>query len=285
MEVVLTLFGTPRWANGGKAPNVMPRRVADFGAFARAIASRYSGRFDGYPFVRFWTVWNEPNLQLFLTPQFDRREVGRAGELRAAVRGRLRGGQGREPARARRDRRDVARGTDKPGASARALSGQVHRGDREGQPGARVRRLVAPPVPVQAQPEPVAEGRWPNVTLGSLPTLDEPEAALQAEVRADLGHGVRARDEAGTRSASRTRSRPRTSGSRSRSPRTYPFVPCSSGSFTRTIPGQPWDSPGIHADRAPQGQRRSARFCVAAKPARQRRNAILLVQRGTTPWP
>jgi beta-glucosidase/6-phospho-beta-glucosidase/beta-galactosidase len=73
MEVVLTLVGTPRWANGGRGPNVMPRRVSDFGEFARAIASRYSGRFDGYPFVRFWTIWNEPNLQLFLAPQFDRR--------------------------------------------------------------------------------------------------------------------------------------------------------------------------------------------------------------------
>ena len=73
MEVVLTIVGTPRWANGGKAPNVMPRRVADFGAFTRALAARYSGRFDGYPFVRFWTIWNEPNLQLFLKPQFDSR--------------------------------------------------------------------------------------------------------------------------------------------------------------------------------------------------------------------
>ena len=73
MEVVLTLVGTPRWANGGRSPNVMPRRVSDFGQFARAIASRYSGRFEGYPFVRFWTIWNEPNLQLFLAPQFDSR--------------------------------------------------------------------------------------------------------------------------------------------------------------------------------------------------------------------
>ena len=70
-EVILTISGTPRWANGGKAPNVMPKRVADFTSFARAIASRYSGRFVGYPFVRFWSVWNEPNLQLFLSPQFD----------------------------------------------------------------------------------------------------------------------------------------------------------------------------------------------------------------------
>ena len=73
MEVMLTLSGTPAWANGGKKPNVMPRRVNDFRDFARAIASRYSGRYAGYPFVRFWSVWNEPNLQLFLSPQFNSR--------------------------------------------------------------------------------------------------------------------------------------------------------------------------------------------------------------------
>ena len=58
MEVLLSLVGTPRWANCGKTPNVMPRRLGDFTAFGRAIASRYSGRFEGYPFVRFWSIWN-----------------------------------------------------------------------------------------------------------------------------------------------------------------------------------------------------------------------------------
>ena len=71
MEVMLTISGTPRWANGGKNANVMPTNLADFTAFAQAIASRYSGRFKGYPFVRFWSVWNEPNLNQFLMPQFD----------------------------------------------------------------------------------------------------------------------------------------------------------------------------------------------------------------------
>src|SRR5262245_46931883 len=70
-EVVITITGTPRWANGGKTQNVMPKRVSDFGAFARAIASRYSGRYEGFPFVRFFSVWNEPNLQGWLSPQFN----------------------------------------------------------------------------------------------------------------------------------------------------------------------------------------------------------------------
>src|SRR5262245_52988781 len=71
-EVMLTISGTPRWA-GGRTPNRMPRRLGDFRNFAKAIATRYSGRLEGLPFVRFWSVWNEPNLNIFFTPQFDKR--------------------------------------------------------------------------------------------------------------------------------------------------------------------------------------------------------------------
>jgi hypothetical protein len=73
MEVLLTIYGTPAWANGGKAPNVRPTRMADLTDFAQALASRYSGRYPGYGYVRFFSVWNEPNLNQFLTPQFDAR--------------------------------------------------------------------------------------------------------------------------------------------------------------------------------------------------------------------
>jgi hypothetical protein len=44
----------------------------DFQNFARAVASRYSGRFSGYPYVRFFSIWNESNLATFLRPQFDK---------------------------------------------------------------------------------------------------------------------------------------------------------------------------------------------------------------------
>ena len=71
LEVLITIWGTPKWANGGKTPNVAPRRMSDLTAFSRAVASRYSGRFAGIPFVRFYSIWNESNLQLFLAPQFD----------------------------------------------------------------------------------------------------------------------------------------------------------------------------------------------------------------------
>jgi hypothetical protein len=70
-EVLITVWGTPKWANGGKGPAFLPKKWGDFQNFARALASRYSGRYPGYPFVRFWGIWNESNLGGFLSPQFN----------------------------------------------------------------------------------------------------------------------------------------------------------------------------------------------------------------------
>jgi beta-glucosidase/6-phospho-beta-glucosidase/beta-galactosidase len=61
IDVVLQLVGTPSWANGGKAANVIPTSAAPFGAFATAAATHYS-------WVRKWLVWNEPNQLLWLRP-------------------------------------------------------------------------------------------------------------------------------------------------------------------------------------------------------------------------
>ena len=101
-EVLITLWGTPSWANGGQKPQAMPTNLADFQDFARAVASRYSGRYAGYPYVRFFTIWNESNLATFLVPQFNASGQDRQpGELREARKGGNRRHQGREPQRAR----------------------------------------------------------------------------------------------------------------------------------------------------------------------------------------
>lgn len=71
MESMLTIWGTPDWANRGRGPNRAPSRMSDLRAFAQALASRYSGRNPGLPYVRYFTVWNEPNLEQFLAPTFD----------------------------------------------------------------------------------------------------------------------------------------------------------------------------------------------------------------------
>lgn len=73
IEVLISIWGTPSWANRGKGPNVAPRKMKDLRLFSKALALRYSGRFSGYPFVRFYSLWNEPNLNRFLSPQFDKK--------------------------------------------------------------------------------------------------------------------------------------------------------------------------------------------------------------------
>jgi hypothetical protein len=74
-HVVFSVYGTPAWANGGKAQNVAPTRPTDLRNFAYAAAKRYSGTYkttDGtvLPAVRDWLAWNEPNNPIFLTPQY-----------------------------------------------------------------------------------------------------------------------------------------------------------------------------------------------------------------------
>jgi hypothetical protein len=51
---LVTLYGSPAWANGGRGENWAPTSSSTFAAFARAVAARY-------PFVRLWAIWNEPN--------------------------------------------------------------------------------------------------------------------------------------------------------------------------------------------------------------------------------
>lgn len=58
---ILVLWGTPKWANGGRGANIPPRSAGDFAAFAQQAATRYS-------WVRRWIIWNEPNQRRWLVP-------------------------------------------------------------------------------------------------------------------------------------------------------------------------------------------------------------------------
>jgi hypothetical protein len=61
IQVLLTLYGTPAWANGGKAENWAPTSTTPFATFAAAVATHY-------PFVKKWSIWNEPNQRRWLRP-------------------------------------------------------------------------------------------------------------------------------------------------------------------------------------------------------------------------
>jgi hypothetical protein len=76
IQVLFSIYGTPRWAQtGSKGLNRAPAKMILLRSFARAAAKRYSGSFkrsDGtvLPAVRKWLAWNEPNNPHFLKPQW-----------------------------------------------------------------------------------------------------------------------------------------------------------------------------------------------------------------------
>jgi len=65
---VVTLVGTPRWANGGRGPSWAPLAASSFANFAYAAATRYR-------FVADWLIWNEPNQDWQLRPTTPRTYV------------------------------------------------------------------------------------------------------------------------------------------------------------------------------------------------------------------
>jgi len=59
ITALVTLYGSPPWANGGHPPNWLPS--SDFPDFAYAASKRF-------PWVHLWTIWNEPNGRTFSIP-------------------------------------------------------------------------------------------------------------------------------------------------------------------------------------------------------------------------
>jgi hypothetical protein len=177
MEVLLTIWGTPAWANGGAGENRMPRDVADLRAFARALADRYSGRHPGYPFVRFYSIWNEPNLAQFLSPQFGPDGRSLAPELygrlfRAAAAG----------IRSVNPDAVIAAGE----TSHRGIDGPARSGFQASHSPARFAELVSRlrprlefdawahhPYPVDPTRSPAGQGTWPDVSIPQLPRFEE----------------------------------------------------------------------------------------------------------------
>jgi hypothetical protein len=90
IQVLFTIYGTPRWAQDKKKGiNRMPATINNLRYFALAAAKRYSGKFkrdDGtvLPPVRKWLAWNEPNNPMFLSPQWQK--VGKKRYIPIAAR-------------------------------------------------------------------------------------------------------------------------------------------------------------------------------------------------------
>ena len=77
LDVILAIGSAPRWAEGRNrpdkaAPGSWKPDARALGAFAQAVATRYSGEFGSLPRVKFFQLWSEPNLSTYLNPQYRR---------------------------------------------------------------------------------------------------------------------------------------------------------------------------------------------------------------------
>lgn len=83
IRILPTVFGSPSWANGGKAPEFPPTAAHrdEFGAFLAAAEARYGPEgtiwtdpespchgLTPIP-ITTWQIWNEPNLKYFWAPK------------------------------------------------------------------------------------------------------------------------------------------------------------------------------------------------------------------------
>lgn len=175
IQVMITIWGSPRWANGGNGPNVAPTRPADLTEFGRAVADRYSGRHAGYPHVGRYSIWNEPNLEIFLTPQFDRKGAITSPRAYAALyRAGYAGVKNGNPTAlvAIGETSNQGRDRPSPGAAADSVAPGTFARLLALEPGLKFDAYATHPYPTRPNSPPTAKVRWPNVTVSQLPRLE-----------------------------------------------------------------------------------------------------------------
>lgn len=283
MEMLMTLWGTPGWANGNKGPAFLPTRLADFRNFARAVATRYNGRRPGYPFVRFYGIWNESNLGNFLAPQFDARgnivSPRAYAKLAAAGYAGIKTGSPRalvaigETSSNGRDRK-VPGATDSttPGTFARLLA--------QAAPRLRFDAWAQHPYPVPVNQGPAQRVRYPNVAFS---TLTQFERDLDRWFKrknipiwiTEYGNETRPGEPKGVTEAQQAAYAPQAIALAQRDARVTMFV----WFVFRDSAGSPWQSGIYRMSGAPKPA--AARWAVAARGV-DKLNDKVAVRGGTT---
>jgi hypothetical protein len=280
IEPMLQIWGTPNWA--GPAANRLPRRLADLTAFCRAVAARYSGRYAGFPFVRYYGVWNEPNLNQFLSPQFDRRgrSVGPAlyAKLFKAAYTGLKGGNklalvglGETSARGRDRRVAGQQDTHSPGRFYQLVA--------KAAPKLKFDAIAHHPYPTDPRQRPEQVVRWPNVSLTSIPKFETSvkkwfhrKGSVPIWIT-EYGHETNPGDPKGVDYQTQAQYMSRAIAIAAR----YPYVPMFIWFVLHDDPGDPWQSGLIAED----GTLKPAFFTFADLAFRlDPRNALVVVKAG-----
>ena len=177
IELLLSIWGTPAWANGEEGPNRPPTDAGELEAFAQALADRYSGRHPGFPAVRLFSAWNEPNLEQFLAPQFDAEGRSVAPALYAPIARAIYDGVKRgNPDALVAIGETSPRGRDLPSPGTVQDSHSPARFARllaEERPRVRFDAWAQHPYPPRTNVGPDAAVRWPRVGLGNLERFGE----------------------------------------------------------------------------------------------------------------
>src|SRR5207253_4744488 len=168
-QVMINISGAPKWSNGGLSRNHAPRDLGQLTQFAQMLASRYSGKNPGYGAVARWSVWNEPNLGLFLLPQFSGKRIVSPGIYARIYKAAYAGIKAGNPLAQVAIGETSNRGRDKPlggvsdsvapGTFARLLS-QVK--------GLKFDGWAHHPYPTSPNLPPMQKVRYPNVTLSTM---------------------------------------------------------------------------------------------------------------------
>ncbi len=282
MEVILTISGTPRWANGGKNPNAMPKTVADFGNFARAIASRYSGRFEGYPvhplLVRLERA--EPSAVPDAAIQ-QPRPLRRTSELREALAAAYTGIKAANPFAQVGIGETSPRGSDKPAGLRPSHSpGKFAELVAKANPKLKFDAWSHHPYPSNPKSGPGQLVKWPNVSLASLPKFDQ---SLKRWFKrrsvpiwiTEYGHQTKPPDSFGVSYATQAAYIQQSMSMAA----SFPFVGMFIWFVFQDDQGQPWESGVYTAGGLPKGTS-PARFAVSARPL-DARNGVVLVRGGS----
>ena len=164
--LLISLWGTPPWANGGQKPNYLPNGSDALASFAYAASTRY-------PWITRWTVWNEPNVRVFLIPNSPALYTTRL--LNPAYRA----------LKSANPRNLVAGGVSSPRKTPSGVSPIAWiRGMRAAH--ALLDAYAQNPYPVRPRETPTSGGCWrcTEVTMATLPKLI-------AEVKRDFGARTR----------------------------------------------------------------------------------------------
>jgi hypothetical protein len=173
LRVMINITGTPKWANGGLSENHMPKKLADLTTFARLLAVRYSGQNPGVGSVDLWSVWNEPNLTQFLTPQYVGKKIVSPANYAKLYKAAYAGIKSGNPAAKVAIGETSAQGRDKPATGvSQTVSPGMFAQLLAKQPGLKFDAWAHHPYPTSPSAKPLEKVRFPNVTLSTLPTFE-----------------------------------------------------------------------------------------------------------------